>query len=160
MVRPTINSEKHIVQIPFNANAIGETNVIGIVNARDNRTNPTHVRIGSTVKAVYIELWILGDGQQTGTQITILEKTVGDAVIIDTTEMITLNEYRNKKNIFNITQGLTGDENTNPVPVMRGWYKIPKGKQRMGQGDGITIATTSQVTGYSFCGNVIFKEYY
>ena len=160
MVRPTINSEKHIFQIPFNNAAIGSPSREVLITAVASPSANNEVRVGATVKAVYVELWFQGEGMGTGTSIAVIEKLpIGDNGPT-TTDLITLNAYNNKKNVFWTQQGLSGDQNTNPVPVLRGWMKIPKGKQRFGLGDSFTLSMVGQVDGFNYCGVAIYKEYF
>ncbi len=163
MVRPTINSEKHIVpqaEITITQNTV--QNIV-VVDANNALSNATQVRVGATVKAIHVELWYLGDAAQPIFQVSTLEKVVGDGTPVLSAQMSNLNDYANKKNILQTSQGLVGDSNTNPIPVFRGWIKIPKGKQRMGQGDKIylNVAARGETNNDCLvCGMFIFKEYY
>ena len=161
MVRPAINSEKHIVQVSLtNVTAldVGTQNVC--VAVASPGTSPTEVRIGSVVKAVYIELWLLGAGQQPNTSATIIYKVENNPTPITFSEMQNLEAYTNKKNILEMHQGLVGDANTNPSPFYRGWIKIPKGKQRIGLGDAIKLTVSAITEDLQFCGVFIYKEYF
>jgi len=163
MVRPTINSEKHIVQQTLTTVDAGTIFVTNIVAADENPQFPHQVRIGAIVKAVYVELWYVGSSSQPVIQTSTLEKVVGDGTFMTQPEAQLLDEYRNKKNILYSTQGIVGDANTNPTPLMRGWFKIPKGKQRIGQGDRIVInvaALGEASNDLEICGLFIFKEYF
>ncbi len=161
MVRPTINSEKHIVQIGFNNADIGTTTTQNLVQVVQGATaGAREVRVGAVVKAIYIELWFQGEGMTTGTSIAILEKAITGLDPPSTLEMLDLHDYANKKNIIFTHQGLSSDQNTNAVPIMRGWYNIPKGKQRMSLGDRWDLQFLAQVDGFNFCGLAIFKEYF
>ncbi len=123
----------------------------------------TDVQEGSVVKAVYIEMWVSGDGATgTDTQFVIaLEKRLSNADVMTFTESNNLGSYRNKKNILFTAQAFSGAliDGTPPIPVLRQWIKIPKGKQRMGALDRITlnIASTGQVL--RRCGFTTYKEY-
>ena len=84
--------------------------------------------------------------------------TAPNATLSDITSM---NSYANKKNILYTTQGVLGDTNSNPIPAMRGWFKIPKGKQRFGLGDKLNLNITSLTAdGMENCGIFIYKEYF
>ena len=123
-------------------------------------TSPEDVLVGSIVKAIYLELWVVGDGQQPATIITEVEKVVGSAVSgADATDLANLQNYKNKSNIFEIHQGIIGDANTNPVPFFRHWIKIPKGFQRFALNDRLELRILSQTEGMQFCGVAIFKVY-
>jgi len=160
LVRPTINSEKHIVQIGFNQAAIAAVSTTGLISSNRNPSNSRHVRIGAVVKAIYVELWFLGEGNAVGTSIAMIEKLIGDGPAPTTPDMLALHDYANKKNMLWTHQGLTSETNANAVPVIRGWLKIPKGKQRFGQGDSLELNLQAQVIDFNFCGLAIFKEYF
>ena len=160
MVRPTVNSEKHIVQIGFNNAPIGSVRTQPLILAKTTPSSSTDVRVGATVKAIYVEMWFQGEGMASGTSIAILEKLESGLADVTTADMLLLNNYGNKKNIFWTHQGLSSDQNTNAVPVIRGWVKIPKGKQRFGLDDAFKLQIQAQVDGVNICGLAIFKEYF
>ncbi len=79
-----------------------------------------------------------------------------------TAQMAALHDYDNKKNILFTSQALSPIDESMMIPVMRGWYKIPKGKQRMGLGDQLKISirnNNATAIDVNFCGLVIYKEY-
>ncbi len=124
---------------------------------------PTDVRVGAVVKAVYVEMWYMGSGTQPVFQVSTLEKLSGGAPFMEFTDANTLNAYPNKKNILYLTQGLVGDANSNPIPIFRGWFKIPKGKQRIGIGDQIVFnvnAFGEADQDIEVCGQFTYKEYF
>ena len=161
MVRPIINSEKRIVQITLTNIGAGANGTNVFVEAVQDviASNPTHVSIGSVVKAVYVEMWLLGDGQQPNTATTIIQKLPDTSASPTALEMADLNAYAGKKNILELHQGLLGDANTNPVPFYRGWIKIPKGKQRFGLGDRMSFTVKAITEGMQYCGVFIYKVY-
>ena len=77
------------------------------------------------------------------------------------TEMTNLTTWDGKKNILYTTQGLASNDGVgNPIAVMRGWFKIPKSKQRFGLGDSLQLQIASRGTDdIKFCGVAIYKEY-
>jgi len=108
MVRPVINSEKRIVQITLtNVAALNQTNIV-LVDAKQDLgtgTDPTEVDIGSVIKAVYVELWLLGDGQQPNTSTVIIVKSPANVGTPTVGEFSNLNGWQNKRNIFEMHQG-------------------------------------------------------
>ncbi len=115
---------------------------------------------GALVKACYIELW-MDSSSADGSEVVILEKAPLDDTGPSTTEMAALGDYNNKKNILFTHQGLSANDGVgNPTLAMRGWYKIPKSKQRFGLGDklNLTIFNPSANT-LTFCGFATYKEY-
>ncbi len=115
---------------------------------------------GAIVKAIYIELWLIGSVADQHSIVT-LTKEVGANVGPTFTEMVGLGIYTNKKNILFTHQGLAGNDGISiPLNIMRGWYKIPKSKQRFGLGDSLRLAIASQGDAtIFFCGFATYKEY-
>jgi len=144
----------------FNNVEIGSVRGQTLIVGKENPANAPHVRVGAVVKAIYVELWFQGEGMVTGTSIALIEKSISDLTDPTVVQMLDLDGYPNKKNVLWTHQGLSSDQNTNAVPVLRGWLKIPKGKQRFGLEDSLDIQMLAQVDGFNFCGLAIFKEYY
>ncbi len=77
-------------------------------------------------------------------------------------QIAALHDYANKKNILFTAQGLVTPTDGGQVPVLRGWYKIPKGKQRFGLGDRLFLTirnNNAAAIDINFCGLAIYKEY-
>ncbi len=161
MVRPIINSEKRIGQITRTTIPSTTVQRIPIARAVTDVTagDSVDVAVGSVIKAVYLEYWFMGDGNVDTTITTTFEKKPSNAPNPDSTTMGGLNIYSNKKNLFEIHQGIIGDNATNPVPFYRGWVKIPKGKQRMGLGDELLLTIKAIVGDAVICGLTIYKVY-
>ncbi len=163
MVAP-INSLKHYVHLTNTLIASGVLLTNAIVHAviAPATTNPQDVKQGAVVKAVYFERWLLGDSAtgNTATFTVIVEKVPGNGTPMTFAQSLNLGGYPNKKNILYTTQGIVSDtaDGSNPVPVIRGWIKIPKGKQRMGLDDIINIHV-SAVGALRACGIATYKEY-
>jgi len=156
-----IRSNKHLLQVTLttvNEGVIDNTILVDVKHS-DVQGQPTNVDVGDTVKAVYVELWVLATGQQPATFNITLEKVVNSADPLATLDAQNLQAYPNKKNILYTTQGLIGDANSNPTPVMRGWFKIPKGKQRFGLGDRLFLNIKAITDNIQYCGIIIFKSY-
>ncbi len=162
-MRSPIHSNKHYVS------STNATTVSGTVKkitwakavAQNAVTAAQDVVEGSVVKALYIELWFLGQGA-TGidTQVnTIIEKVVAGQASATAANLANLQAYPNKKNVFFSMQGVMGDKFTNSVPLFRSWMKLPKGKQRMGLGDSIVMSTVSTGQSMQTCGMSTYKEY-
>ncbi len=160
-MRPIITSRKHILQIPIDSRMAGTSSTTNIARAEQvaDHTNVSHVDVGATVKAVYIELWLLAGSQQPGSITVTVEKLPSNLNGPTFTQMATLHTYPNKNNIFYSTQGLTPDANGNPIPFIRQWIKIPKGKQRMSINDKLVFTVSANVEDISTCGLIIYKDY-
>ena len=163
-MRPVIQSTKRITQYSLTSVPEDTTVAATILVAVQNFTaGSSQCPVGAVVKAVYVEFWALGEGSQPTFANVIVEKAVAGLTAPDIGTMRNLDDYENKKNVLHIFQGLIGDSNTNPMPVLRQWIKIPKGKQRMGVGDSLRVVfgglNPTMNESYEFCGFVIAKYY-
>ncbi len=126
-------------------------------------TTPEFINEGAIVKACYIEFWVSQDSASVvGSYTVVLYKDPGGSNAASTTNMAALHDYSNKKNILFTAQGLLTPNDGGQVPVLRAWYKIPKGKQRFGLGDRMILAirnNNATAIDINFCGVILFKEY-
>lgn len=161
-MRPPIHSVKHIVQSPISEITTGTAENILICTAVESTIAnlSTEVPEGSVIKAVYVEMW-LQNTSSLGHSIVVLEKTSLTNNGATFTNLGNLFAYINKKNILFTHEGLTSnDGNANPLPVIRQWFKIPKGKQRFGLGDRLFLSISNpSANGLNRCGMFIYKEY-
>ncbi len=163
MLAPIV-SRKHIAQVGVTPTAVGAITNLVIAEAKDTPVNtaPTEVRIGSVIKAVYIEMWTRGDDETAppaNVQIN-FEKLIGSSTLQIFAEGVLLNTYDNKSNVFYTTQGLTSAGTANSgIPFLRGWFKIPKGFQRMSIGDRLVLNIVALNHDLESCGIFVYKEY-
>ncbi len=161
MVKPTINSEKHLIQQSTTLVAGGGVFNMEILDVVNNPVNANEVRVGSVIKAVFVELWLSGEDDVNLPSFTFcVEKTSSGASPATFANMIGLHAYENKKNVLFISQGIIarkGDGQS--VPIHRAWIAIPKGKQRFGQGDKLFV-NLSAISDIQVCGVNIYKEYF
>ncbi len=162
MVRPMVHSSKHYVQFGIDQISTGTLQSVNLVQAVEGSVAAAafHVAEGSTVKAVYIELWLQNQGNL-GESIVTVTKDPQDLAGPSFTQHASLNAYANKKNVLFTHQGLTSNDGVSgPVVVLRNWIKIPKSKQRFGLGDKINLCISNVSSGdLNRCGFAIFKEY-
>ena len=161
-MRPVIHSTKHYVQISRSEVATVSTVGLDLIKAVEGTIANLvdEVVEGAIVKAVYIELWLL-DSAQDGSNIVALGKTSVTSANPTFSEMNSLGTYPEKKNLLFVHQGLSPNNGVgNPVVVMRGWYKIPKTKQRFGLGDELVLNIANNgLNDLEFCGFATYKEY-
>ncbi len=162
MVRPLVHSVKHYVQYPLDQIGLGTRQTIGIVSAvaRDAVNLANEVEEGSSVKAVYFELWLQNEGNL-GEFIFTITKDPDGSLGPTFAEMASLMTFSNKKNILYTSQGLTSNDGiSGPVNIIRGWVKIPKSKQRFGLADSLNI-NLANVSSNDLvrCGFSTYKEY-
>ncbi len=158
-----INSIKHYVNIENAKVLTTARRSIVVVNAvvQTGVAQFADVVEGSIVKAIWLELWlhsIADAGTDTKFQF-VFEKVPAGQASITFTQMNSLMTYPNKKNVFFTSQGVMGDKTTAALPVVRGWQKIPKGKQRMGLGDSLVMSISATAFDIDTCGLSTYKEY-
>ncbi len=158
-----INAIKHYVQADNATTTDGARRAIAVVTAvaQTGVTNVQDVVEGSLVKAVFLEYWFKGNavaGTETKFQL-VIEKVVAGVASITFTQMNNLFVYANKKNILFYSQGVTGDLTTQSIPIVRNWFRIPKGKQRFGLGDSLVISISTTGATTNTCGFATYKEY-
>ncbi len=162
MLAPIV-SIKHIVQVEKTPIATGAVRNLQLIQGvvQTGVANFADVVEGSLVKAVYIEMWFKSNaaaGLDTKFQL-IIEKVIGGQEPATFTQMNNLMTYPNKKNILYTSQGVVGDLSTQAIPIVRGWFKIPKGKQRFGLDDELFCNISSTGAEAENCGLAIYKEY-
>ncbi len=162
MVRPMVHSTKHYVQYPLDQIGFGVVQNIRIVLAvrRELVNTAFEVLEGSSIKAVYFELWLQNEGNL-GEFIMTITKDPEDSLGPTFVEMASLFTFTNKKNVLYTTQGLTSNDGVSgPVNVIRGWVKIPKSKQRFGLGDSLNLSISNvSANDLVRCGFSTYKEY-
>jgi len=160
-MKPVIHSIKHLVQSPIDQITTGTAeNIIIIQSVLQTSANLSNeVQEGAVVRAVFVEMW-LENQSNLGHAIVILEKVQDTQAGATFTEMGSLFTYGNKKNILFTHEGLTANDAIgNPVPVVRQWFKIPKGKQRFGLGDRLMLTISNPSSNdLNRCGLFIYKE--
>ncbi len=161
MVRPMVHSTKHYVQFSISTVASGVVSnlIVADAVALDAVANVNQVREGSTIKAVYFELWARAGSTTPSSGQIIFFKRETDATLPSATDMAALGDWDNKKNILYTTMGLFNDQDADAIAVFKGWIKIPKGKQRMGLGDHLNISAFAPTIDLQICGFCTYKEY-
>ncbi len=162
MVRPMVHSTKHYVQTSIATIVAGAKLDISLVVAVDvgAKNLPTEVEEGNTVKACFNEYWIRSSEASPGSFVAVLYKLPGSGVKFSTAQLAALHSSENKKNILWSSQGLVNDNNSTALSLQRGWYKIPKTKQRFGLGDELIFTVFAQgAIDLVICGLSTYKEY-
>ncbi len=163
-MRAVIHSKKHIQQISQATVAQAVVGHVTIATAIEgSSTTPDQIVEGASLKACYVEFWVSADSATiVGSYTVILYKDPGGLHAATTSQMAALHDYPNKKNIMFTAQGLLTPNDGGQVPVLRGWYKIPRGKQRFGLGDRLLLTirnNNATAIDINFCGVAIYKEY-
>ncbi len=160
-MRPVVNTQKHYIQTSLATVASGALLSILLSVAVDIRTAANNAVVtGAKISAVYLEYWIQSDDGALGSSIVTFEKVPGAGNTMTAAESASLQAYDNKKNIFYTQMGLTPNNVTYPMASIRGWFKIPKSKQRQGLDDQLRVNIHAQSNGLNVCGFATYKEQY
>ncbi len=160
-MRPKVHTRKHMVQFSLFTVASGALTSLKLASTVEVvGTAVDHVKEGSTISAVYIEMWLTSDDTAAGTAIVTLERLPGTASVMTAAQSAALDDYGNKNNIFHTQMGLLGPNTQYPMAVVKGWFKIPKGKQRMSQDLALRLNVHGQSNGVAGCGFATYKEQY
>ena len=155
-MRP-VHTEKHYVATNGSANANVATHRS---IASETATGRSQVVVGSHVKNIFLEYWIASsDATVTAGDsfnFMVYKLVAGDAVP-SSTELNDPASWTNRKNIFHYSRGLVSSVQM-PIPVIRSWIKIPRGKSRIGAGDQIMVSFSGNKA-YGYCGFATYKEY-
>ncbi len=157
-MRPIIHSKKHYVQQSLATVLSGAASAILVAQAVTSPgATSSDVAEGSSVRAVYVEMWVKAGDTAGGSTLVSLIKTQ-DGQTPTFADVTALDSYNNKKHVLYHTQGITPRQEANPVAFMRDWYKIPKGLQRFGQGDRLYVVIAAQALDNIICGFETYKE--
>ncbi len=159
-MRPVINSVKHYVHQSPTGSASGALSnfiLVDTIARGATVTAAAEVEEGAIIKACYVEFWVKADNPNFSVSVALLKRPA-NVTNVTAANLVNMGAYPNKKNVFEFHQGLvpSGDQT---LAVFRGWYKIPKGKQRFGLGDKLSIALTFTGSAGDFCGFTTYKEY-
>ncbi len=161
MVRPMVHSQKHYVQFSIATVAGGGVLALEIATAVAvaSKNLASEVVEGSSIKAVYVELWgRAGSTTPTSGQMVIYKRE-SNAGNPTAAQMAALDGWDNKRNILYTTMGLFNDQDADAIALFKGWIKIPRGKQRWGLGDNLTITIFAASIDLQVCGFATYKEY-
>ncbi len=161
MVRPMVHSIKHYVQKSITTvagGAVDSTNIVVALPVSD--VDAVHEVVeGSSLKAVYVEMWARAGSTTPSSGQMIICKVSGDTTNPTATDMAALGDWDNKKNIFYTTMGLFNDQDADALILFKGWIKIPKSKQRFGLGDKLKMFVFVPTIDLQVCGFFTYKEY-
>ncbi len=162
-MRAPIHSNKHYVQKSLTTVLAGvvNTTVLAIAEEVVDINTVNEIEQGAVVKAFYLELWLRGQDTSPGSFVFVIEKRPGiaQALSMNATDMAALGDYENKKNILFTSMALTNVNTSEAIPLVRGWFKIPKSKQRFGLKDSLVFHVFAQALDSNICGFSTYKEY-
>ncbi len=155
-LRP-INSVKNIVDGTFlgvGAAAITTVGLVDVVNTYAGGV--TEVPIGAKVSSVYLFVQVISTG--TGTANADFYIIARPAAVVNPVPGTTGGNIA-RRFILHEEKGIPGNSGDGAAPLtFRGVIKIPRGRQRMGEGDVVQLVIRS-ADGYNACVKCIYKFY-
>ncbi len=161
MVRAMVHSTKHYVQQSIGTAVVGTpiSTIIATAVKVVDKNGTAEVEEGTSIKAVYLELWLRSAATAAASFTCIVVKRPSGLGAPSAADLAALGDMDNKKNIFFTSQGLVNDVDSTALNIYRGWIKIPKSKQRMGLGDTLSWHLSAIGQSINFCGFQTYKEY-
>ncbi len=170
-LRP-IQSTKHIVEISGISAAVSDAVALTIVKGVDNPVlaNTSEVQPGHKVSSIFISAFYLAEGGEIANEVPLVDWYVINnpgntfaATFTATTNPTpgATGSHINKRFIFHTEKGLAGggDVSLAGLPmIFKGVLKIPRGRQRVGQNDRITINHRTNFA-TKFCIQAIYKDF-
>ncbi len=159
-MRAPIHAVKHYVQVTLATATVGTLVQREIADSKSViSAGAEDVLEGSIIKAIYLEFWIRGAETSPGAYQFIFGKAKAGSGGPTFAEIANLHDYNEKANVFFFSQALTNVSGADAIPVVKGWIKVPKGKQRMALGDKWYIAWAGLALDVNLCGFATYKEY-
>ncbi len=154
-LRP-INSKKVIIDSTLLSVAAGTISTVVLANAVDDFTGaPGTCPTGAKISSVYLFVQILPTASTENVDWYVAKSPQGIATATPgNTNVSTFRKY-----ILHEEKGIPGNANDGAYPLtFKGVIRVPKGRQRMGEGDDIFIKLVG-VGVYNACIKCIYKFY-
>ncbi len=170
--RPVINSIKNVTDTSGLLGALTNTSllipILGVRNADLATSN--EVDTGSRVSSIFLEIFFISEGGEVANEVPLVDwyiiknsgnsyGTTFDAGNLPTPG--TTGVHKNKRHILHEEKGLTGGglASLAGIPmVFKGVIRIPRGSQRIGEGDVFRICARSNFA-TKFCVKALYKWY-
>ncbi len=155
-----INSVKNIVDSTLIGVAAGVTSNVNLATAVNTYAGAvTEVPIGSNVSSVYLFVQVQPQAAQGNADWFFYKSSAAEnTALLAVTPGVTGGNTA-RRFILHEEKGIPGVFNNGASPLtFRGVLKIPRGRQRMGEGDVITLRVRCS-TAYDACVKAIYKFY-
>ncbi len=152
-----INSRKNIVDSVLLSVAAGTVSAVNLATAVDDYTGAAAtVPTGSTVKGIYLFVQIIPTTGTSNVDWYMWKNTGGD--LTPATPGATSGNS-NRRHILHEEKGIPGNAADGAYPLtFKGVIKIPRGRQRMGEGDILQLRLRGADV-YNTCVKCIYKFY-
>ncbi len=160
-----VNSIKHIIDAQgalAAATASGVPISTAVPNLDPNTFNPVEVRVGGTINAFYLSVFMIGatgTGQDGSLNWLLYKEHAGQAAQAPDPSNAGTSMIRNQ--IIHQEKGLAGSADGTPM-VFKGVIVIPKGMRRMREGDQwfVRLVNTDAANNVNFCVQSIYKSFF
>ncbi len=170
-LRP-IQSTKHIVEFSGILAAGANTVLLTVASGTDNPVlaNVSEVQPGHKIGSIFVSFFAITEGGEVANEVPLVDWYIINnpgntfaATFTATTNPTpgATGSHINKRFIFHTEKGLAGggDASLAGVPmIFKGVLKVPRGRQRVGQNDRITINARSNFA-TKFCVQCIYKSF-
>ncbi len=154
-MRPVIHTRKEIVDSTLLGVSAGTISTVSVATATNNYTGVVGtVEVGSKVKWIYLFVQLIETATTTNVDWYVIKKPTG---IVNPVPGAVGGEL-GRKYVLHEEKGIPGNAGDGAYPLtFKGVVKIPRGRQRMGEGDFIQIILRG--TGiYNACIKCIYKS--
>ncbi len=159
--RPVIDSVKHEIAVTTLLATGGSVKFVDIATAKQPQsiTLDSDVKSGSVIKAIFFEMNFNFEGNITAKFDWQIYKNKPGQVLTDLDPAIPNEPIRSQKFIWGMEMP-AGINNSSAIKRI-GTLLIPKGKQRMAEGDiwRMSYRSTAGTNQEDFCAHFIYKEY-
>ncbi len=159
--RPTVNSEKHVVDISQAVLTTNDVSIIAKAVTAPSNTVDTDCHRGGHIKAIWMSIDFCGLAASGTNQRTVAYLMKNPGANLTPPGVLAVGTSNEKKFVVKMWSAMTmRNQEGNPPYHWEGWIKIPKLYQRMGTDNtwDYVIGNTGE-TGHGFI-NCIYKEYF
>ncbi len=155
-----INTLKHVVDLQGGLGVNVQQEEI-LVDAEDNpvfATNPQQINTSSSVNAIFLNVQVAATSTAALANVYMyVAKNPGNAITMPQANVV--GKSNDRKHVLHQEMIMT-EKNTTAIPrtLFKGVIRIPRGKQRFGIEDRLSIFLLSPGTTYDYCIQCIYKE--
>ncbi len=159
--RPTVNSEKHIVDTTIAIDTTTKNSIIAKAVTAPSNTVDTDCHRGGHIKAIWVSLDFCGLAASGVNQRTMVYLFKNPGASLTPPGVLAVGTSNEKKFVVKMWSAMTmRNQEGNPPYHWEGWVKLPKRYHRMGTDDLWQLVWgANSATGHGFA-NVIYKEYF
>ncbi len=158
-MRPTINTEKHVVDATFGVTTTQQSFAIAKAVTAPSNTVDSDCHRGGHIRAIWCSIDFCGLAGTLVNQRTMVYLIKNPGANLTPPGGFAVGTSNEKKFVFKQWSSMTMlNSEGNPPYHWEGWVKVPRIYQRMGTDDTIEISVACNTATAHFFGNFIYKE--